>query len=867
MDKRELREKIEEAKHKQTGSLDLSGNELTELPSEIGQLTSLTRLDLRSNKLTELPPEIGQLTSLTSLFLSNNELTELPPEIGQLTSLLSLFLRNNQLTELPPEIGQLTELMSLHLINNKLTELPPEIGQLTLSTSLELDENPLISPPPDVVKQGTKAILTYLQGQMESSRRQWVSKLLVVGEGGVGKTCLLRALQGEPFDPESETTHGVKIELLGLEHPTEADVTMQLNCWDFGGQQIYHATHQFFLTSRSLFLLVWDTRSGYRKSKLYEWMDTIQARAPESPVLIVAAHIDERDADLPLGELQKQYSQIVGHCKVSNKTGEGVEELREAITGIAAKLPLMGQNWPAHWLDAADAIRSREEEKYISPAEFWKVMSDNGVSDHRAEILARSLHELGDILYFRDDDELNDLVIIKPQWVTEYISKVLESEEVIDQLGIFRRDHMYELWGDLDLVMQDHFLRLMERFDLSYRTLDNREISLVVERLPLDPPEDYEELWDSIKDAGNRREIAMRFRLNTIPAGIPTWFIARAHRFTTHTHWRNGALFAYDKELKHLALAQADEHKRYVQLTVRGPNPHNFFSLLKDGIEVTLERFPGLEIERMIPCPGPDGEPCGYEFNYAHLEKAIERNPPVEKVTCMVCFEEIPVSDLLFGIHWSTQNNVLKQMEAANAERHKQLLTLLQREFTSIYKREQSQVDSYCPNVFALRPRSASRWRKIAGQTVELQLYCQNPGEWHPCGKPYTIKVPAVWIRTVAPYLQKMVGVMKYAAPLAAPVVGAAASGFASEIENDLKLMEELVKKLPDLKEAREVGLAEMVGEVRDLERVGGAPLRAIRQLLEDLDPQQSWGGLRRILTPEGHYLWLCEEHAKEYLL
>jgi len=41
-----------------------------------------------------------------------------------------------------------------------------------------------------------------------------------------------------------------------------------------------------------------------------------------------------------------------------------------------------------------------------------------------------------------------------------------------------------------------------------------------------------------------------------------------------------------------------------------------------------------------------------------------------------------------------------------------------------------------------------------------------------------------------------------------------------------------------------------------------GAELRAIRHLLEELDPSQVWGGLRKTWTPEGHCLWLCPQHA-----
>ena len=775
-------------------------------------------------------------------------------------------------------MGQLTNLTRLFLDHNQLTSLPPQIGQLTNLAELDLDGNPLISPPPEIIEQGTQTVLAYLREPLEASRRQWESKLLVVGQGGVGKTAMLRALCGEPFDPELPTTHGIRIESLELEHPTEADVTVQLNAWDFGGQEIYHATHQFFLTTRSLFVVAWNARHGYEQGKLYYWLDAIQARAPESPVLLVAAWIDERDADLPLAELRAKYPQIVGHCEISNKTGQGIEELRQALTDAAAGLPLMGETWPATWLNAAEAIRDREE-KHITPRGFWEIMAAHGVSGDNARILAQWLHELGDILYYQDDEELNDLVILKPQWVTEYISEVLESEEVIGKLGIFTRAHMRKLWGDLPPVMRDHFLRLMEQFDLSYRTLENREISLVVERLPLDPP-DYAPQWDAIKETEPCREISMRFKLNTIPAGIPTWFIARSHRFTTHTHWRTGALFTDGSERRHLALARALPHERYLQLTVRGPTPHNFFALLKDGIEVTLRRFPGLHIDRLIPCPGHNRQPCSHEFNYAHLQKAIERTPPVQEIQCPVSFEPVSVPGLLFGLHWRLQDAVLERIDDLETTfvegkdeivaEISELRALAQRGFTSSYRREQSKIESHCPSVFVLRLRDTSGWKKaFIRQKIDLQLYCQAPGCWHPTEKGglYQIDDPANWIKATAPYLRKLVAVLKYTAPLAGPWAAVAWPVYHEMFKNDIKLMTKLVKKMPDLEEGRELGLAEEVGRTRDPDRASGAALRALRQLLDEEDPAQHWGGLEKVLTPEGHYLWLCEYHAQEYVL
>ena len=99
-------ELIAQAKAECWKKLDLSGMELEELPAAIGGLTQLETLVLGKtrgvggavgNSLTRLPSEIGQLKSLTTLSLSKNKLSELPHEFSQLTSLTTLDLSSNRL--------------------------------------------------------------------------------------------------------------------------------------------------------------------------------------------------------------------------------------------------------------------------------------------------------------------------------------------------------------------------------------------------------------------------------------------------------------------------------------------------------------------------------------------------------------------------------------------------------------------------------------------------------------------------------------------------------------------------------------------------------------------------------------------------
>jgi hypothetical protein len=109
-------------------------------------------------------PEFVEMVRTGRCDLSNREITALPPQIAQLTSLWDLRLDSNQLTALPPEIAQLTSLQMLILAGNRLTALPREIADL-LSGGLkpDLTGNPLQGPILELYGQGPQALASYLR--------------------------------------------------------------------------------------------------------------------------------------------------------------------------------------------------------------------------------------------------------------------------------------------------------------------------------------------------------------------------------------------------------------------------------------------------------------------------------------------------------------------------------------------------------------------------------------------------------------------------------------------------------------------------------------------------------------------------------
>ena len=111
-----------------------------------------------------------------------------------------------------------------------------------------------IVPPIEVAGKGVDAIKEYFR-QLREEGEDYIyeAKLLIVGEGGAGKTTLARKIQDPQYQLQKnqKSTEGIDVIKWSFPLP-DREREFKVNIWDFGGQEIYYAIYQFFLTKRYL---------------------------------------------------------------------------------------------------------------------------------------------------------------------------------------------------------------------------------------------------------------------------------------------------------------------------------------------------------------------------------------------------------------------------------------------------------------------------------------------------------------------------------------------------------------------------------------------------------------------------------------
>ncbi|KAG7189414.1 hypothetical protein KM043_017118 [Ampulex compressa] len=476
-----------------------------------------TKITYAGSKLYLLFPNVSMLD------VSNNKLKDIPQNIYELNNLSVLNISGNtEIVELPPQMGLLSRLWNLNTQGCRLQE--------PLKTMIESK------------KYKTMDVIGYLKSILEDAKPYARMKLMIVGIQGIGKTSLLEQLRQEGEVPNkkkasehwakrmgnkninAKTARGTIISTVGVDigdwiyekkvRGQSSHGAVYFRTWDFGGQKEYYATHQYFLSKRSLYLVVWRITDGFKGvSEIFQWLVNIQSRAPNSPVIIVGTHYDIlyehsealqqyiRDKFINVVDAEKcGLPKVMETIEVSCKTRHNIKMLCNLIYDVVFSLRspgskelLLEQKVPASYLALEDVVIQLAHDRKLTGADpvlkadqYYAAVNNELQKLHRsfrdlAELHQATLflHENGIILHY-DDATLKDLYFLDPQWLCDMLAHVVTIREInpFARAGIMKLDdiqHVFKSSTISSIDTQGYIVSLLNKFEVAltwdYRTL------------------------------------------------------------------------------------------------------------------------------------------------------------------------------------------------------------------------------------------------------------------------------------------------------------------------------------------------------------------------------------------------------------
>uniref|UniRef100_A0A8C1T2X4 non-specific serine/threonine protein kinase n=1 Tax=Cyprinus carpio TaxID=7962 RepID=A0A8C1T2X4_CYPCA len=564
--------------------VDISENVLKELPSYIFELEAIVSLKLCGNQISTLPaPNKWKCSCLRTLDLSRNQLgkTEEPTKTRKLAffttwhrrdpepvcpiqfpvilrdSLEVLFLNDNQLECVPPSVCALKNLSELYLSGNPgIQELPIELGQLSNLWQLDIEDLNITNIPADVRKDGPAAVLAYLRAELRGAEPCRLLKLMVVGPPRQGKSALLEGLQtGKPSSFVS-TDRSIHTSSWDLERPggvLKPLDSVSFNVWDIGGPASMSTVNQCFFTDKALYMVIWNLALGEEAvANLQSWLLNIEARAPNSAVIVIGTHLDLIDTKFRTERVATLRAYILALCRtpsgarVSCKTLEGMDGLKRLLFQVTCSMrdvsnpaschKLVGRLIPKSYLTLQEAIKAErlrrdeaDEVQYLTDSELEQIIEQSPASDIKdyedLQTAISFLIETGTILHFSDTSHgLCKLYFLDAVWLSECLERIinLRGSRSVARNGVIKAEDLRMLLVGTGFTQQteEQYFQFLAKFEIALPVASSSY--LLPHLLPPKPALDIHGFRHQSNNA-----IQRHFKMSFVPAGFWERFIAR----------------------------------------------------------------------------------------------------------------------------------------------------------------------------------------------------------------------------------------------------------------------------------------------------------------------------------------------------
>ncbi len=600
--------------------LDLSGNNIGDI-KKIAGIESLKVLNLDNLGFND-PSPISTLKNLIDLTLANNKIENID-FLRQLTSLKILDLRSNQITDISA-LGNLRNLITLDLSNNNISSLSPWIAQSRMSIELQnpaktkfdltgslwklkLEHNPILTPPIDIIKEGKKSIGDYfnqISEEQGKSDHLFEAKLLVLGEGGTGKTTFIRKIQNEkaPLPKQSDTTLGIDITKWSYKIPfTKLDlpsVNFHVNLWDFGGQKIYQGTHEIFFSDKSLYVLIADTRE--QKTDFAYWLNTIEQLGGEHSALLIVLNkkygheqkFDERGYRGHFGTLIKDVIEL----DLSSNYPQ-IRELQEKVKNALKQLPGIGDTLPLSWVGIREALY-KEKANFISFDRFIEICKSHNIhSESTISTLSSYFNRIGVFTHYIRDSVLQERIYLNSNWLVKTVYEILDNKEVKSKKGRLTRKDIDAIWANNELHYEiGKLTKLMHKFGLMYH-IDNSDCFVVPAHLSTIKP------YSTWKFEGSPNVLFFIYEFDKyMPQGIMSRLIvALNHHIKNHDNvWHRGVNLELNGASAEIIESYGGSNR--FEIRIAGSNKIELLAVIRERFAEVLSPFSRLQYKQLIPC-------------------------------------------------------------------------------------------------------------------------------------------------------------------------------------------------------------------------------------------------------------------------
>jgi len=596
-------------------TLNLWNNKISDI-SFLQGLSNLTELNLRSNQISDISFLQG-LSNLTELYLGGNEISDISFLQG-LSNLTELYLDGNQISDIYFLQG-LSNLTTLNLSSNQISDISLSfLDSFPKLKKLQLLKNPIQNITKEIFdKQGNilDGVRNYLEGIAKGSTINNEVKVVFIGNGSVGKTQIAKRLaeaEDFVFDKQHDSTHAISLLRAAIDC-NFIDEKLQLNLWDFGGQDLYHATHRLFMKTRALFVLVWDVENElnpshtwegteYKNEELAYWLKYVSFFGGDGPILVVQNKVDTESQEsnsIPEPErkkLQATFPTITDFWQCSAKTGYNFDKLSYFIAEAFEKNDILRQDLikrklPTDWIKVRERVRAEQAkaggQKQIT-VDVFKAWCKEADTEKAWQTILSFFRDTG-VLYYQEV-YFSGTIILNQAWAIEAVYQVLDRKKghykILQQKqGQLDYTWLCKIWKTNTDGERELFIDFMLSTQLCFERTKNKEWNnplkdrtFVVPQLLKANKPDYIATYISEQALNEKHTIGYPF----LPTTFIHQFIIQAKNFAgIEDMWQSGIYLSYAGSY---AVVEAD-YKRSQIIIHHNPNDNE----LKEAILEELE--------------------------------------------------------------------------------------------------------------------------------------------------------------------------------------------------------------------------------------------------------------------------------------